>query len=517
MGSTLAATAPGIPGRPAWYRDRFALGVAGAFCLLNVLTVANHAMWRDEWGVFLTGRYVTSWAELIAEVRRNGHPLFWFLCSWLLNSLPGYPWPLKILHILMSTGAVFLMTRWMPLTRWQRVLLAFGYFPLYEYGTILRNYAPALLAMVIAAVVFTLPRRRPVLFGVVLAAAAQVSLFNVAIGLPLAVAYGFDTWRSVRKAGGKMPASGLILGGAIALAGMVLTALEVRPPVDLSITHTPFLGETPEWLRHAASSVWRGYVPFRLIGLWNINFLDMFPRVQVFLSYAILACVSLFLARRPTALLFYLLGTAGVILLCAYLGEASHARHHGQTFVVFLLSLWLAGRTDESEGPPFLRRWTPRTWARWQGMFVTAILGLQVLAAALAVFDEQVQPFSGSAKAAEIIRRQSPPDLPIIADTDYAASSVAGCLDRPIFIACRGEYATFLKQDVRRSLDPLPEDELFQRVKEFQRTQQRDVLLVVNYSIQSPETAPMLLGIAHPAIVTDERFEVYRIPYVAAP
>ena len=514
MSATLAATVPEHSGRPAWYRDRFALAVAGAFCLLNALTVANHAMWRDEWEVFLAGRFNDSLVEAYNTLRYTGHPVLLGLCGWFLKALPGYPWPLKILHILATTTAVFLLVRWMPLTRWQRALLAFGYFPLYEYGTILRDYAPAMLAIVVATLVFILPRRRPILFGIALAVGAQISLFNIALGVPLAVAYVFDTRRWARRTGQPMPVAGLVIGGTILLAGAVLTYLQVRRPPDLFDTsQARDAASTVAYLSTTVGAVWRSFVPFRLAGLWNTNFLDFFPELEAALSVGIMACMTAFLLRRPTALLFYLLGTSAVMVLCAYLGESSHIRHHGQTFVVFLLSLLLAGHTSAGAGPRFLHRWPPSVWARWQRMFVTAILGMQVLGATLAVIDEQMRPFSGSEQAAEIVRLQSPPDIPIIGDTDFAMTSVAGCLDRPIFIACRGEYATFLKQDARRSLEPLSRDELFRRVNEFQSIQKRDVILIVNYGIQTPDIARLLLGVVWSPVVLDERYEVYRVPY----
>ena len=514
MSSTSAAAVP-LSSRPAWYRDRFALGVAGAFCALATLCVADHVMWRDEWPAFLTGRFATSLGEVFQESRVNGQPFFWYFSAWLLGKLPGYPWPLKIFHILISTTTTFLLVRTMPLARWQRVMLVFGYFLFYEYAVMVREHGPALLAIVVASVAFIQPQRRPILFGLALAAVFQMSLFNLAIGAALGLAYLFDVWRTRGTAGAKASAGGLLIGGAIAAASLALTCWHVWPPADAV---NPYLNAanftSPERLPWAMSSVWRGCVPLRMAGLWNTNFLDFAMPAEVAVSWLLVAAVAVLSVRRPTALVFYLLATVGVLATCVLIGPAQ-TRHQGQVFTVFVLTILMWFRTRESDFLGLARRWPRDVWIRWRKTFVTAILGIQVAAMALAVTDERIRPLSGAKEAAEIIRQQVPPDLPVIGDTDNAMMALAGYLDRPVYVACRQEFGTFLKRDAKRGLEPLEGEELRRRVVAFSLAQGRDVLLVVNYTVENPETQPMQVGKVWATIVMDERYEVYRIPYLA--
>ncbi len=138
-----APSGPGFFGR--WRRTLpapYDAGVTLAFLAINCWLVFRHAMWRDEWAVWLVTR-ASSLGEVWAQTRCRGHPIGWYLSAWALDRLGAYPWGLKVLHILISTTTIYLLCARGPFSRVQKFLFAFGYFPLFEWGTIMRCYSAA--------------------------------------------------------------------------------------------------------------------------------------------------------------------------------------------------------------------------------------------------------------------------------------------------------------------------------------------------------------------------------------
>ncbi len=63
------------------------------FAVLCALSVINHEMWRDELEAWMVAQN-RSMPELIATLRKVGHPLLWYLLLAVCSELAGpcSPW-----------------------------------------------------------------------------------------------------------------------------------------------------------------------------------------------------------------------------------------------------------------------------------------------------------------------------------------------------------------------------------------------------------------------------------------
>jgi hypothetical protein len=262
--------------------------------------------------------------------------------------------------------------------------------------------------------------------------------------------------------------------------------------------------------------IWRAYVPLSFQGVWNSNLLDHWPWLQVALALILFIAVILLLLRRPTALLFFVLGTLMSVFLFCCLQTANYSyavRYQGIYFIVLIISLWLAQTTREARWQ-FLDCGPLVTWGNQLSSLLVSILGVHVVAASMAVAHEQVIPFSGSREAVEIIRQKAPPDVPVISDTDYAVTAIAGYLDRPVFEVSLGEY-TVNKTNVKGwRVAPLSADELGKAVNDFLAREKRDVVLVINYfAHHTGDDSVQQLGVVTNSMQTDEQFCIFLIKY----
>ena len=261
--------------------------------------------------------------------------------------------------------------------------------------------------------------------------------------------------------------------------------------------------------------IWRAYCPLPFAAGWSSNLLDPWPSTEA-LGLCLFVAVILFLMPRPTALVLYVCGTLAVgTFFCFPIGDLSAMRHQGHFFMILVASLWISPYCRES--PALMRVCRSAPLAIWRGQqsaFVLAVFAVQCIAGVSAAVYEQAVPFSGSREAADIIRQKAPPNIPIIGDVDFAVAPVSGYLDRPIYIAGRGEYCTYCPVDAKRRFTPLTPQEMVQCASDLMATEHGNVIILVNYNLSLRTSDQVeLLGAASRSIIGDEVYLIYRIKY----
>jgi hypothetical protein len=494
---------------------RFVLGLVAAFFLCNLWAVLGHALWRDEWHVWLTTYDSSSLRSMYEHCAHAGRPLGWYFLAWLVVQLGFYPLGLKLFHVLVSTLCIFVFARYSPFTRMQKVLFAFSYYPFYEYGTIMRDYAFEMLLLFVTCIVFAAPRRRPILFGCMLALLFQTHSMGILLGLALGAAYLFDLWWRGDPRSSRLPVAAIACGMGIAIVSLVLAYIVMRPAYPDWV----YLGPPPpesSWLARAAVTMgylWRSFCPIPFQGHWNSNLLDAWPWLQSGLGCAVVVSLMLLLAKRPTALVFYAASIAALVTLYCQMGALycpNAMRYHGHFFMALVAAFWLAASTRAGENSRTALR-TILDCERFRPALLTGVLSVHVVVAAIAVAQEQVIPFSGSREAARIIQAAFPPDVPVIGDCDYTLASVQGYLQRPVYYACRREYCNYFKLDDKRSCAPLPPEVLSRILADFVAHEKREVALVVNYPLRVSSDRIELVATINDSIAATEVFMIFRV------
>lgn len=135
---------------PATERRLIALAFVLYCAVVSGMTFL-HGMWLDELQHWCLARDGGSLAELFHNTRNEGHPPLWHLLLFGITRFTADPAWMQVLHtaIGVCTAAVVLWRA--PFVWWWRVLIVFGYFFLFEYTVVARNYGLALLFMLVAA------------------------------------------------------------------------------------------------------------------------------------------------------------------------------------------------------------------------------------------------------------------------------------------------------------------------------------------------------------------------------
>lgn len=413
-------------------RQYFPVFTLIAFAVLSGLLIYHHEPWRDELQCWEIARQSTSLPDLFYNSRYEGHPSAWYLLLFAITRFTSSFVAVQCLHWLLSLASVGLLLFRAPFAFWQKILLVFGYFFLYEYGVLTRNYA---LGMLLAFSICSLIqdwRRHWLAISILIFALMQCSVFALLLACALVPPFFLKGLNAIKK--NELGWGRWMLGGAVVLAGLLLSANDMAPPPDTAYA-IGWKWTNPEW-RQALDGFFKAMLPmppWELHG-WGHhileNYLDWGQRTTVETVGAVLLLIGCILSLRksPFALSFFLLAWLGISLFLA-VKFTGYIRHHGHFYLAYIMALWLGGE-------PVNRGFTK--------VFLPFILIIQMASVVpLAYFDLRF-PFSQSRMVADFLRQHHIQNRFIVGEYDYATSPVAFHLRRPIYYPNQRRNGSYL-------------------------------------------------------------------------
>jgi hypothetical protein len=473
---------------------RFANWIAFAFFVVVALTMLRHEMWRDELEAFLAARDSASAIDVVRNTRYNGHPVTWYLLLHAATNVTHDPRAMQLLHACIATIGVYLAARFAPFSRLQRALLCFGYFPLFEYGVISREYvlgvvmlfafcaaygagAGAVVLALLAGMLAQTSAYGLMLSMALVAIVAMVRLLPHSMGVPpIHGREGHATWIAL-----------LIYVVAVGVA-----VVQLIPPPDSGTV----IGWTlPSWKMFPLVIIWRAIVPVPPVDahFWNENIVGGNKHAAP-LGMLLWPMLFWMLRKRRVALLLFAIGSVG-LLTFAFVKFYGSIRHHGHVYLVLIAALWLAA--------------TARPLDRFLGRAFTTLLVLHVIGAAIAVSIDWVRPFSQSRATAAYLREHHLADAFLIGEKDTPTAPITAYLDRQIYFPRGDRIGSYIIYDRKRlAFDPAT---LLDVCRRKARENGDAVLLVSTSKLENIPPGVRPVGELSGSIVGDEDFWLYLI------
>ena len=521
--SAAAFPTPSIGDR-AW----FAPALTAAYALVLAFTLFHHELWRDELQHWMLVRDSTGPLDLFRNMKYETIPKLWHLLLLPVTRLTSSPAGMQILHWAIASAAVFVVARHAPFGPLQKVLFAFGYFPLYEYGVMSRNYALGLLFAVAACALLRRRHRRPLRLALALALMSNTSAHAciLAIGALLALALDYRLNRRALAEDDTVDVRKLYAGFAIVAAGILLAVLQMIPPPDVTLSsmsatwrYSWYLEWNPTWLAECLKTI-----PFVVFFPIDPRFVPVvgIPPAQpeavygVWTAVALVAAVVAFCRRRTVALLLFL-GLVTGFLAFFYTVHYGSFRHHGFLLISLLVLVW-GGRhlAGPAAGPgPEARR---AVHARRIGsLLLTGLLAMHAVGGLRAVAVEVERPFSQAERTAGYIRANGLESLPMIGYPDWSASAVVGHLSpekRIHYVQGNREGSFVISDGARVGAGPkgrIEDRTLFSQMQELAARNDGKVLMVLATELLIPPEERRLRPLASftGAIAPDEDFHLY--------
>lgn len=437
-------------------RDRlFALGSLLVYACLVAILANRHEPWHDELQAWRLAIDSPSLAELVQNRRYEGHPVFPYLLFRALG-LASRAWTAVVMaNAVIACGSAWIVLRYTPFSRLQRLLIVCGYYFLFEYAVIVRPYGLGMLFALAACAAWCATVRRELIAVVLLILLANTS----AVGLALALALGFSFTMDATEDWGQrwwtQPSRLRAVTVVLAIASLVTisVALQIMPPHD-AVYQGGGLGPSQSTLSSVGRSLSlpaRAVLPFAGTladgsTQWNTWAFSPSSRTQVVLTalvaLAVLLAGALVVSRRKSALWLWALGCTGFMVYFTVFHPGA-VRHHGYIVITFIAAAWLA-----YTGPP--TAWAPsvvRLLDRLEPlrMPTLTLLLLPMVGAVLQLGRaDRVQQFASASEIVTRLRRDHLVDLPIVGASYPWSQPVAALLDRPIYLTAEGRFSTWV-------------------------------------------------------------------------
>ncbi len=481
------------------------------YVALMVFAQLRHEPWRDEIHCWMVGRGSQGLLDiLIGERRYDGHPFLWY---WLLHwvSRVWYaPEGMQAFTVVLTACTAYLIVFRSPFALYERVLLLFSYYFVYEYAVICRSYVVGALLVAAFGALYDPRRVRYVPLSALLAAMAAVSAYNALIAGSLAIflfGHHFAVEQPARRSFFQLAfPKGALAGLLVFIAGIAFVAITTAPPSDAYFDN-PISGLLDKnAFQQAARRFLVGLAPIPpsdATHIWNHAFNETLPANSIeWIAWAGAALFVAWLAalgRRPFLALPFFVGSVVMALFQNFKYEGA-IRHWGHFSLLLVGCVWLSRKSQ-----PEPRPWAPSRLLFAATMLVQVYCGVRVLGADVRA------PFSGAKATAAFIRDNGLADEPLVGAADHPVSAIAGYLDREMTWAENQEVGQTVVFHNRRKDATLLD--LFEAALAVAEKTGKDPVLVTNFPIRMKQFRGAQITPLYDspvAIVDDETFHVYR-------
>lgn len=388
------------------------------YLALLAYSMSNHELWGDEIHSWNIAKASGSLSQLFQNIRYEGHPPLWYILLWTLSKITHQATGIQILQYLIAALATGLLLFRSPFPTLAKILLPFGYYLLYEYGTFSRNYAPALLCAFGLLIVLRSEKSRPTAYYLLLFLLANTHL----LGLVLAISIqGYLLFGPLKHTALRSKAANIAFGALC----LVPAILFIIPPGDSELNTAFWLRIwNKEHLIFIATSGLRSFFPMPTwweYHFWNTHFLWHWAygagwrKIVVYAVSVLLLLLACGILRKDRNSLRLFLFNVLITSLIGLLFPLSSARYVGFLFIGFLAAAWLHQSIHQfrlKSNPAFFM-----------------LLFLQIPGAVFAMWQDRKFTFSKAPEIPKLIREVPAKDS-ILTDF-YALNPLLAFTDRP--------------------------------------------------------------------------------------
>jgi hypothetical protein len=407
------------------------------FLIIGGYAVAHHESWGDEVHSWNIVKGSANYLDVIHNSRYEGHPPTWYTIMWVVSKCTHNFFWVQIVHFLIAATTVFLILFRSPLPVFSRMLIPFGYFFLFEFAVIARNYAiGVLLACCICLVIRSAFRYRIACYYVLLLLLSNGHLFALILAGSIHLYFlllQYEEKKELKK---------LALHSILGLLLLLPSFYFIFPPSQSNMN-------TGFWMSRwnmsnimiTAQSPIRSFVPIPAwwqYHFWNTEFLmewqgqyRWLKYITPLLSAGIVAAVYFILRKNKKSLVLFFSNLLVTFMVSIIIFPLGCARYTGLLYIGFIVAWWL-----------YCYENTP---TRNQVRVANLLFIFQLLAASVALTKDSSYPFSNFNRVNELINKV-PANEKVV--TDYwGLNAVAGFADRPLYCIDMKKEMAFLLWD----------------------------------------------------------------------
>ena len=161
-------------------------GIFILYVIILGFTIAHHELWGDEIHSWNIAKASNSFSDLISNTRYEGHPPVWYIILWSISKFTHNVYYIQLVQGIIACAIVFLILFFSQIPVLAKILIPFGYFFLFEYGVLSRNYAIGILpAFIICVILHKNFRYRIIVYYVLLFLVSNTHLLALLLACSL--------------------------------------------------------------------------------------------------------------------------------------------------------------------------------------------------------------------------------------------------------------------------------------------------------------------------------------------
>lgn len=385
------------------------------FAIVSTVLVWNHEPWRDEARAWIIARDAPNYPAMVSGIWAEGTPALWHTLIYPLAKLQAPYYTLKILHLIIILAAVLLFLRRAPFPKSIKFLFPFGYFILYEYNALARNYALSVLLLFLAATYYQ-HKLKTKAYPFLLFLLANTNVYSFSLSFILFADYVYDYYQHYQKT---VPLTKMMLVIGLVLSALFIPFIQMLPPAQADLG----LQAPLSFNKLAGSFVGPLTSAFLPVPQWQPQFWGTRMLYNPSPYFALLMggifAVSLsFFRKHKRLMLIYLSSVFCLYAIFLVIGVRG-IRHHGFIYLMFIFCAWILYENCNSRNLNSCRNLNRSKGDSKLGIFLIFIFLIHIVAAIPAVYYEMTLDFSNAQKAAYFLEEKKY----LSADTVLATST----------------------------------------------------------------------------------------------
>lgn len=452
--------------------NKYAWLLTGLYFVVALAGILRHELWLDEAHHFLMARDSDSLEALWQVTRPDGHPVLWNVLLYLITRLTPDIVAMQILHVLIATAAVFVFVRKAPFPWVFKLLFIFGYFMIFEYCLISRNYMLGILFLFLACSVLRQRHIKHALLCLYLALAANIHLMFSVIALAFFLTLLLEDFSNRQ-----LLAKGRIAGYAIFGTGIIL--LYVQMATTQSHWFFTMIGDMGivEKCSKGYIALFKGLITipdFRTIHFWNINLIiEMWRPLAAVVALALFAVPLVLFYKNRKVLFFAYVAIAGAMVFY-FVTMRDATRFYGLPYLIVIIALWLYNALPK-ENPKITERLDRWKLFLLQKPIVYGVLIIHFVSGIIAYSLDFRYAFTPAKDVAAYLKEHQIDTLPVSCLT-CDGTSISPYLERKMWFLCMGSYESYCHWESLCGETP-DNKEILSMLSDFMKTHPRAVYI----------------------------------------
>jgi hypothetical protein len=405
----------------------------GIYIFVACYTMLYHEPWGDELHSWNLAKGSNTFLDLIQNRKYEGHPPVWYIILWLISRFTHNPLYMQWIHVVIAISSIFLLLFYSPFNTVVKVLIPFGYYFLFEYAILSRNYSPGVLAGFLICITLTKQFRfKVLLYYVLLMVMSYTHLLAVLLAGSLHLYFLMTVMEGKKR---RTLMLHLFLGVLVFLPAIYF----VKPPPSSDLALASWIDSwSTDRLAIAVQSPLRAFVPMPAwwkYHFWNQHFLlDLHAQykalklVSPLLSLGLLFLGTYILKSERKSLVLFITNVA-LTFIIGNIYPLITQRYVGFIFVGFIMACWL-----HLQYKPMVKS---------KHTVIAILLAIQMIAGIFIVIKDIKLPFSNDYKIKALLDKVPPGEQVV---TDYWALIGANTyMDRAYYCVDLEQDGTFIQ------------------------------------------------------------------------